>query len=92
MKKILIIICSIIIILLLVVKFRPVITSEDTIISLANMAFGDKNCNGNEVYTDDFTERNCLICNDKYNGSSSTKICPSCSEITNRCNVCGGLR
>ena len=58
----------------------------------ANIIFGNKECNKIEVITTDFIKRRCKICLKEFNGSSSEKICNTCSTELNRCSVCGGKR
>ena len=60
----------------------------------ANIIYGtSKKCDGRDVsVTCDMTEHRCHLCFNKFTGSSSSKLCYDCSEITGRCDVCGKIR
>ena len=90
MKKI-IIIALIILMIIVIILFMP-INNGNIIIKKGDILFGkSRGCTEIEVMTDDMTNRKCLLCNKKFLGSSSQKICSDCSNITNRCSVCGGI-
>ena len=57
-----------------------------------NMLIGKKECNKIEIMTADITNRRCIICLKKFQGSSSEIICHDCSCELNCCSVCGGRR
>ena len=55
--------------------------------------YGTSNmCNTIEVTTAEITHRICHICLHPFEGFSSEKLCRECSQITNRCRVCGKSR
>lgn len=86
------IICSILAILLLIIFILTFNTDKAKIIR-GNMMYGTSNkCNTIEVTTAEITHRICHICLHSFEGSSSEKLCRECSQITNRCRVCGKSR
>ena len=98
MKKIskLIIFILIIIVVLIILLFMP-INNKNIIVEKGNLLFGkSKTCSTiesmTESMTDDLTNRKCILCNKKFIGSSSQRICNDCCNITNRCSVCGKIK
>jgi hypothetical protein len=74
------------------------------IIARGNKKYGNEYCTTDEkqYYKDMYSmidvysiyvSYTCELCNKEYNDyySSNSKICPSCSDITKRCQYCGKL-
>lgn len=82
-----------VIILAIIVIINIPISSEKIIIMKGNVIYGElEKCSGVEVITFDITKKKCNICNRFFEGSSSMKLCSSCSELTNRCDICGRIK
>ncbi len=92
-KKTIVAVIAIISILIIMALFIP-IKSENIIIKKGNWLFGKSSdkCRNIEMMTDDITKRKCILCNKSFKGSSSQIICVECSDITNRCCVCGRIK
>ena len=85
----------IIIILIVIVSFITVlpIKNEKIIILKGNIFWGEeRTCNRIEFTTSDIVNKKCVLCNNRFSSSSSVKLCSSCNNITNRCDVCGKIK
>lgn len=89
MKKVLVILL-IIVLLSVGLLFLIPIKSTTLINMKGNLLFGKKVCSEEGmIIPTDFVKRKCVICNKSFEDSSATILCAKCSEITNRCTVCG---
>ena len=83
----------IVVLLIVLVAFIATFNTNKSKIARANILYGtSETCDIIEPMTDDVSKRICHICFHYFQGSSSQIICSKCSDITNRCTVCGKIK